>query len=248
MIRQLFSSAGGVSEAGRTRGAAPFSLALHAVAIGGLLFLSSQKVASTDVRPPVPVYQAPPAEATPVPVVGTVKSENKAPSGRRAPAAPKVQPPSTATPQPFVPPTEPVDNPSDPYEIDPAADHPSKATGSTGNCAGCLVGPESIPGPPSDAPPALVRISTIDAPRKMRDAAPRYPPLAKNIHLEGDVVLDCTIGVDGHVRQTKVIQGHPLLTPAAIEAVQQWQYTPTRLNGQPVSVLLTVTVKFRLVR
>jgi len=247
MIRQLFANAGGVPEAGRATGAAPFSLALHAVAIGGLLFLSSQKIASTDARPPIPVYQ-PPVEATALPVVVKMEPRAAQPVGRRLAGAPKAPAPNVATPPPLVPPTEAVDDPKDHFEINPGPET-TAGPGAGLVCPDCLIGPAAVSAPPGDGPAApLVRISIVDAPRKMHDAAPRYPDIAKKIHLEGEVILDCTIGVDGHVRETKVLQGHPLLAPAAVEAVRQWVYTPTRLNGQPIAVLLTVTVKFHITR
>jgi periplasmic protein TonB len=61
-------------------------------------------------------------------------------------------------------------------------------------------------------------------------------------------VLECVIDTDGRVTELRVISGHPLLAGAALEAVRSWQYTPTRLNGQPVRVILNVTVRFSLDR
>jgi protein TonB len=83
-------------------------------------------------------------------------------------------------------------------------------------------------------------------PRKLRHVAPIYPELAVEARVQGTVVIDCVIGEDGRVSAVTVLRGHPLLDPAAEEAVRQWRYTATLLNGVPVSVLLTVTVAFRL--
>jgi protein TonB len=73
---------------------------------------------------------------------------------------------------------------------------------------------------------------------------PVYPPLAKQARIQGVVILEAIIGKDGAVSEVKVISGHPLLQQAAIDAVSQWKYKPTLLNGEPVEVVTTVTVNF----
>jgi protein TonB len=73
---------------------------------------------------------------------------------------------------------------------------------------------------------------------------PVYPPLAKQARIQGVVILEAVIGKDGAVNEIKVISGHPLLQQAAIDAVSQWKYKPTLLNGEPVEVVTTVTVNF----
>ncbi len=109
--------------------------------------------------------------------------------------------------------------------------------------------PPAIEGvvPPEPARPARVRVGgEVREPRKMRHVAPSYPPLALAARVQGSVRLECVIGEDGRVSEVVVVDGHPLLDPAAIEAVRQWRYRPTLLNGVPVSVVLTVVVDFRL--
>jgi protein TonB len=102
---------------------------------------------------------------------------------------------------------------------------------------------------PLPEPPRLVRaLVDVRPPRKLAGAAPVYPPLAIAARVEGSVVLECTIGVDGRIGAVQLLRGHPLLSPAAALAVSGWSYTPTLLNGVPVSVLMTVTVEFRLNR
>jgi TonB family protein len=105
--------------------------------------------------------------------------------------------------------------------------------------------------PPSPPPPppqgTRLRISAdAAARRRLRDVAPEYPPLAKQARVEGVVRLDILIDKQGRVSHIKVISGHPLLVPSAIEAVKQWQYSPTLLNGQPVEVSTEVSVPFVL--
>jgi len=75
---------------------------------------------------------------------------------------------------------------------------------------------------------------------------PAYPPLAKQARVQGAVVLTALIDKGGNVQNLQVVSGHPLLAPAAIEAVKQWRYKPFLLNGQPVEVETTVTVNFRV--
>ncbi len=77
---------------------------------------------------------------------------------------------------------------------------------------------------------------------------PVYPEFARRIHLEGTVQLHAVIGRDGAVRSLEVLRGHPILAQAAREAVSQWRYRPTLLNGEPVEVETYVTVIFQLQR
>jgi protein TonB len=75
---------------------------------------------------------------------------------------------------------------------------------------------------------------------------PLYPPLARQARIQGTVVLRAMIGKDGRIEDLQVVSGHPLLAPAAIEAVRQWRYRPYALNGEPVQVETEITVNFVL--
>jgi protein TonB len=86
----------------------------------------------------------------------------------------------------------------------------------------------------------------IQAPRKVKDVPPAYPPIAQSARVQGVVILEATIGPDGHVQDVRVLRSIPLLDAAAVDAVREWQYTPTLLNGVPVPVIMTVTVNFTL--
>ena len=88
----------------------------------------------------------------------------------------------------------------------------------------------------------------IVPPTKLVHVAPVYPEIARMARVSGVVVLDCTIDPRGNVVDVRVLSGNPLLTPSAVAAVSRWSYTPSRLNGVPVSVLMTVTVRFDLKR
>jgi protein TonB len=86
----------------------------------------------------------------------------------------------------------------------------------------------------------------VQAARIKEKVEPTYPALARQAGISGDVSLEVTIGKDGIVESAKPLSGHPILVSAAREAVLQWTYTPTTLNGFPVTVITTVTVPFRL--
>ena len=85
----------------------------------------------------------------------------------------------------------------------------------------------------------------IMPPKKIKDVPPVYPALAQSARVSGEVTIETTIGPDGKVMDAKVVRSIPLLDQAALDAVQQWEYLPTMLNGEPVPVLMTVTVNFK---
>jgi len=112
---------------------------------------------------------------------------------------------------------------------------------------GGVVGdPLPPPPPPPPAPRQAMRVSGLQAPRKIRDVAPRYPAIAQSSRVEGVVILEAVIAEDGSVQDVRVLRSKPLLDEAAVEAVRQWRFTPTLLGGQPVPVVMTVTVSFAL--
>ncbi len=79
-----------------------------------------------------------------------------------------------------------------------------------------------------------------------RKVSPAYPALARQARIQDDVILHVVIGTDGGIRDVRVVSGHPLLRQAALDAVRQWQYNPTLLNGEPVEVETDVDVNFVL--
>ena len=99
--------------------------------------------------------------------------------------------------------------------------------------------------PPSTS--GLARISPGVAQRLLiKKVEPQYPEDARHAHIEGQVFLRAVIDKKGNVKSATLIQGHPLLAQAAIEAVKKWKYKPHLLNGQPVNVETLVTVNFVL--
>lgn len=111
--------------------------------------------------------------------------------------------------------------------------------------AGMKVQPEAPPAPPPSVTP--VRITPdLRPPKKIKDVLPVYPDIAMRARMTGIVVLEATIGESGKVTGVRVLRSVPLLDQAAVDAVRQWEFTPTRLNGVAVPVVMTVTVNFTL--
>jgi len=113
----------------------------------------------------------------------------------------------------------------------------------------------AIPIPEAAEPPATPRLSSPPRLRVsqgvvegllIRQIKPAYPHLAMQTHTQGEVVLHAIIGRDGVVSSLELVRGHPLLAPAAIEAVREWRYRPYTLNGEPVEVETLITVRFVL--
>ena len=95
--------------------------------------------------------------------------------------------------------------------------------------------------------PKRVRVSQgVTTGLLIRKIEPFYPIIARNAHVQGQVVLKAIITKDGHIQDLQLISGHVLLAPAAVDAVKQWIYKPFLLNGEPVEVETTVTVTFQL--
>jgi len=86
----------------------------------------------------------------------------------------------------------------------------------------------------------------VREPRKIKDVAPEYPNIGRTAKMQGVVILECQISPQGRVEGVKVLRSVPTLDEPAIAAVRQWIYTPTLIDGVPVSVVLTVTVNFML--
>ncbi len=108
---------------------------------------------------------------------------------------------------------------------------------------------EAAPKPPEPvaAPPKPTPIGgKVMLAKLIHQVKPLYPRPAKDARIQGTVNLQAVIGRDGRIRELRVMNGHPLLVNAALEAVRQWEYQPTTLNGQPVEVITTIEVRFIL--
>jgi TonB family protein len=113
--------------------------------------------------------------------------------------------------------------------------------GVTGGVSGGVTAPEEL------NTPQRIRVGgNVQTANLLSRVQPVYPPLAKQARIQGVVHLTAIIGRDGTVQHLEVISGHPLMVPAALDAVKQWTYKPTFLNGAPVEVITQVDVNFTL--
>lgn len=118
--------------------------------------------------------------------------------------------------------------------------------GSTGGVMGGILSSTQV-AVPKIATPQRVRVSSgVSTGLLIRKVQPNYPQLAKQARIQGSVVLQAEISKDGTIQNLQLISGHPMLAPAAIEAVKQWRYKPYLLNGEPVAVETQVVVNFSL--
>jgi periplasmic protein TonB len=105
------------------------------------------------------------------------------------------------------------------------------------------------PQPQVQKPTTPMRLAVggrVRQPKLIREVRPVYPPLARQARMQGVVKITAIVSRDGSVQSLQVVSGHPLLVAAAMDAVRQWLYEPTLLNGEPVEVVLVVDVNFRL--
>jgi protein TonB len=197
--------------------------------------------------PPPPPPPPPPAAAPPVKVVKVIPRQFDA--GKLM--APKVVPKEVATikEEELPPPTSGV--------AGVVGGVPGGVAGGTpGGVLGGIIGsvPSAAPPPPPPpkkeekaATPQRIKVGgNVQSARLVRQPRPVYPPLAKQARISGVVKLGAIISKDGTIQHLEVISGHPLLVPAALEAVKQWVYQPTLLNGEPVEVQTQIDVNFTL--
>lgn len=229
----------------RTRGTVIVSLALHVVVLAAVVVvpLIGEVTLPGAIDHSVPSFVravvAPPAPAPPATASRT--------SARAA---------DTTARRTDAPTSAPLEAP----DQLPAAEAPTYIPGMSRafNGAGVPIGgvDGGLPGspvtgtpPPPPPPPAPVRTpmrvgGDIRPPRKLHHVAPVYPGIAAHARITGTVVVEATISRSGVVSDVRVLRSVPLLDAAATEAVRQWRYEPPQLNGEPVAVLLTVTVHF----
>jgi protein TonB len=219
----------------RRSGSLPLSIATHGIIVAAILL--TPLVASVE-RPEIRRGLAlgdvdiTPVEPPPAPRRVVPRANAIAPGPSRA-AAPLVAPPVIG-PEPVIE--------TGPLVGDPG---PEIGGGEAGVPGG--LGEWTLPAPPSEALRGPVRPGgRINAPRKIADVRPVYPAIAQSAGVEGTVVIEAIIGPSGDVEQARVVSSKPLLDAAALDAVRRWKYTPTLLNGIPVSVVMTVSVRFTL--
>jgi protein TonB len=127
--------------------------------------------------------------------------------------------------------------------------------GATGGVLGGILGgiPSVAPPPPpvekkkEEVKQVRIRVGgNVQGAKLLKQSKPVYPPLARQARIQGTVKLQAIISRDGTIQQLQVMSGHPLLVPNALEAVKQWVYKPTLLNGEPVEVVTVIDVNFTL--
>jgi TonB family protein len=219
----------------------PLSIAVHVVLVGTLIVIPLVAPAAL----PAPAVAA--ILAFPGPSVAPPPPPPPAPVG-----AAQIEQPKSTINQAAAPLEAPTDiapehqAPQNAQQL--SAVESSRATVPGGEIG--IPGGSSPPPPPSprtDAPSTPVRPGgDVRPPAKIKDVKPIYPVIAQIAHVQGIVIVEATIGPSGKVQDAKVLRSHPLLETAALDAVRQWEFTPTLLNGSPVSVVMTVTVDFRL--
>ena len=115
-----------------------------------------------------------------------------------------------------------------------------------GVIGGVIGGVGGAPPPPKPTASRIKQGGAVTAASLINKVSPAYPPLARQTRISGTVRLHAIISKTGSVQQLEVISGHPLLVQSALDAVRQWKYRPTTLNGEPVEVDTTIDVIFSL--
>jgi len=228
------------------RGATTLISFLFQVALIGVLVilplvfteaLPKQQLMTFLVAPPPPPPQPPPPAAAPVKVVKTIQSD--------------LQNGQLRTPTKIPEKVQMIKEEEAPPPV-------MSAGGVVGGVPGGVPGGQMggvIGGIISSTPVAVPKVATPQRVRVsqgvsqgliIKKVQPPYPPLARQARIQGQVILQAEISKDGSIENLRLISGHPMLAPAAIEAVKQWRYKPYLLNGEPVAVETTVMVNFSL--
>ena len=218
------------------------SIAVHIVAHGAVLVLPLLY----DKNLPETATQVRAFFAEPLQVAAPPPPPPPPPAAARAPSLPHVATPATGLVAPVEIPTEII--PEQGLDLGVEGGAPGGVEGGVpGGVVGGVVG--GMPDAPPPPPMKVLRAGIdVTAPRKLKDVPPVYPTLAVEAHVQGVVTLECRVDPRGRIAEVKVLRGILLLNDAAVEAVRQWVYTPTLVNGVPVPVLMTVTVTFQLTR
>jgi protein TonB len=215
----------------------PVSVAVHVVLVTAALIVPL--TADSDPPPPAPLRVLTVATIKTVPVPPEVPLSASAVRSTRP--LPNVVAPSAILPsreEPLQPVGPSVDMPPGTGAVD---------IGALG--AGTAVGVPPVPPPQPDPPPPpkIVRVGQgVREPVRIAGGPPQYPVIAREAHVQGTVILEAVINERGRIERLRVLKSQPLLDAAAISAVGSWRYTPTLLNGVPVSVLMTITINFTL--
>ena len=216
----------------------PVSISVHVLAVIAVLMVPL--TAEVEWPTPAPLHRLMVATKV-VPVPDSVAPI--LPTTRTVPVLPNISVPNTLEPPRDVPaapagPVFPNLAPTGTETLDPNL---------LGPPGGSMPAPPSPPRPEPKAAPPVFRIGQgIREPKRIAGGPPEYPVIARSARIQGIVILEAVINERGTIERIKILKSEPLLDGAAIAAVKDWRYTPTLLNGVPVSVLMTITINFTL--
>lgn len=218
--------------------AVPTSMALHGFAAAAMVvvpLLLAERLPATDVHAFFVEPMTVPAPPPPPPAL-------PAGGGARR-AVPKIEPRAGGLVPPVETPTQIL--PEESIDMGSLTGDPNGVEGGVPDGVVGAIVADQTSAPPKAAAVAPLRVGgVVHEPRKVVHVAPAYPDLALRAGIEGVVIVEATIDEHGRVRDAKVLRGVPVLDAAALDAVRQWVYTPTLLDGVPTPVIMTVTVRF----
>jgi periplasmic protein TonB len=220
------------------------SVVIHAVVIALLIFVplyfAKNVIVPKKLVEPTYIFTPPPPPAPPPPAAAT-----QAP--KTIVQQPKIVEPTPLVAPKVVPKTTPVtaENAVAAPDLGETGGVPGGVPG--GVLGGVLGGTGATPGPPAPPKnPAVVRVGgNVKPPQLVQKVEPQYPTVARMAHVQGTVVIDAIISKNGSVISAHAVSGPGLLIPSALDAVKQWKYKPTYLNGQAVDLAMQVTVNFQ---
>jgi protein TonB len=220
---------------GHLSGTVPISIALHLVGLLLILIIPlTANILLPDPAAHLPDYMRVAPMPPPPPALRV-----------RAAAAPSPQPAINPGLAPTVAPSAIVPETGAPGPVPDVGATTDGVPGGIGTPAG---GPPLVVPPPDPPRPNVpVRVADLPvSPRRIGDARPVYPEIARAARVEGTVILEAVLDTNGRVTQLRVLKSAAMLDQAALDAVRQWRYTPSFYGGHPVSVLMTITVRFQL--
>src|SRR5262245_20362706 len=220
------------------------SIVLHAIAISAIVIVQVFAVGELPVpHRPLIFEELRLAQLVEVPAPPPPPRQGPSTPSQAAPDLAPIVEPQTIAPEP--------DRPNVPTAPDGAVIGVSNGNGLDllGDCKGCVTERPAPPPPPPAPPDKPMRLHAgMQAPVKIVNVNPIYPPVAQTVRVKGVVILEAIIDERGFVKSVSVLRSIQLLDQAAVDAVKQWRFTPARLNGEPVPVVMTVTVNFELDR
>jgi protein TonB len=219
----------------------PFSIAVHIFLVSAALIVPL--TADDTVPPPAPMRTLAIASIKAIPVPPEV-IPSMSPVRSTRPA------PSVVAPTSILPSRDEPPQPAGPQMPSMPAGTGTADIGMAGFGPGVNIGAPPVPPPPvpePPPPPRIVRVGQgVREPVRIAGGPPQYPAVAREARVQGTVILEAVINERGRIERVRVLKSQPLLDGAAITAVEDWRYTPTLLNGVPVSVLMTITINFTL--